>query len=82
MRKGDKIYSYVDGNLLGVKNSITETLDMQHTWNIGTFSGNNPYYKYLNYNFYGMIDDIFIYKRALNDCEIEALYTGEFPPER
>ena len=37
----------------------------------------------LNHRFFnGKIDDIFIYNRALNDCEIQVLYSGSIQDER
>ncbi len=47
---------------------------MNHNWFIGTFSGNNPHYGSFNYSFYGLIDDLRIYNRALSNDEILALY--------
>jgi pimeloyl-ACP methyl ester carboxylesterase len=47
---------------------------MQHNWFIGTFSGNNPNYSSFNYSFYGLIDELRIYNRALSDTEIKSLY--------
>lgn len=82
IRKGDKTYHYINGELFDIRVNNYSKMDMQHNWYIGTFSGNNPYYNDLNYNFYGVIDDIYIYKRAINECEIEALYKGVFAPER
>jgi len=41
----------------------------------------NPDHK--NYGaFYGAIDEVYIYKRALKPCEIEALYAGQLLKER
>ena len=81
-RNGSFTNHYVDGILIDIRANNTSLLNMQHNWFIGTFSGNNPNYNGLNYNFYGLIDDIYIFDRAINACEVEALYSGNFPPER
>ena len=49
----------------------TETLDNGNSFTIGASSKINYY------NFNGLIDDIHFYKRALSNCEIKSLYTGE-----
>jgi hypothetical protein len=72
----------MDGELITIRNVSSSPLNMNHKWFIGTSTGNNPFYNDLNYNFHGKIDDLFIYNRAINECEIEALYRGSFPPER
>lgn len=57
------------------------SLDMQHNWFIGTFSGNSPNYNNgtFNYSFYGLIDDMRIYNRALSLSEITALNNQGVP---
>ncbi|MGC9342616.1 MAG: LamG-like jellyroll fold domain-containing protein, partial [Bacteroidales bacterium] len=82
IRRGNQTLHYLDGELIHTNVVSTQGLNMSHDWYIGTFSANNPYYNELNYNFYGVIDDVYIYNRALNECEIEALYNNIFPPER
>jgi hypothetical protein len=47
---------------------------MNHNLYLGTFSGDNPYYQRLHYNFDGKIDDIRIYNIALKEVEVTALY--------
>ena len=81
-RKDSNTNHYVDGFLVETGTVNSSLLNMQHYWFIGTFSGNNPNYNRLNYNFYGIIDDMHFYNRAINACEVEALYSGNFPPER
>jgi hypothetical protein len=82
MRLGDKDYTYIDGQLInstyvsGRDVKRDDLLNMQHTWFVGTFSGNNPNYNggRFNYSFYGLIDDIRIYNRALSESAIKELY--------
>lgn len=82
MRKGNMDYTYIDGQLISA-NYIRDVkrddlLNMQHNWFIGTFSGNNPNYNsgVFNYGFYGIIDEVKIYSRALTADEITTLYEG------
>jgi hypothetical protein len=79
MRRGNTGYTYLDGELvkpskeLGHKTS--EPLDMQHTWFIGTFSGNNPSYgSRINYSFHGLMDEVMVWTRALSEGEIKQVY--------
>ncbi|GAB4542821.1 MAG: hypothetical protein Kow0063_35330 [Anaerolineae bacterium] len=80
MRKGVDDYTYVDGRLITPTYyrdyKTDDLLAMNHRWYIGTFSGNNPHYNngVFNYSFYGLIDELRIYNRALSSAEIEALY--------
>lgn len=85
IRKGSVDYTYINGLLI---NSTHRTeynyqsnspLDMQHNWFIGTFSGNNPNYSSFNYSFYGLLDDMRIYNRALTAAEITTLYNQSNP---
>ena len=75
MRRGGKMYQYIDGQLVMSAQKKAKVLDMQHPWYVGTFAGNNPDYLYgsFNYNFHGVIDDLRIYFRALNETEILVL---------
>jgi len=80
VRKGRNDYTYLDGQLVAstyAKNDKRNTpLNMNHAWFIGTFGGNTPDYDggVFNYSFYGSIDDLAIYQRALSEAEIESLY--------
>ncbi|BBL74603.1 LamG domain-containing protein [Methylomagnum ishizawai] len=91
IRKGDKDYTYLDGKLIksSYANNVKKDtlLDMQHDWFIGTSLGNNPNYGGhcnchfgFNYSFYGLIDDMRIYGRALAASEIQTLYYQGNPP--
>ncbi|RLG28126.1 hypothetical protein DRO03_10600, partial [Methanosarcinales archaeon] len=85
IRKGDMDYTYIGGQLISATYSSrfnvksNELLNMQHNWFIGTFSGNNPNYNrgVFNYGFYGIIDEVCIYNRALTADEIKTLYEGK-----
>lgn len=80
MRKGDRDSTYFDGQAITASYyrnlKKNNALNMQHDWFIGTFSGNNPNYGQggLNYSFYGIIDEVRIYNRALSGDEIDLLY--------
>lgn len=82
IRKGNKDYTYINGALIkstydrNVKKN--NPLDMQHNWFIGTFSGNNPNYNNneFNYSFYGMLDDMRIYNRAIDASDVSELYNA------
>ncbi|OFY90757.1 MAG: hypothetical protein A2236_06315, partial [Bacteroidetes bacterium RIFOXYA2_FULL_33_7] len=74
IRKNDSTYHYFDGNLISVKLNNNSLLNMQHDWHIGTFSANNHNYSSMNYNFFGKIDDILFYNKALNNCEVQNLF--------
>jgi uncharacterized repeat protein (TIGR01451 family) len=82
MRKGNMDYTYIDGQLISanyIKDAKRDDLlNMQHNWFIGTYSGNNPNYNsgVFNYGFYGIIDEVKIYSRALTVDEITMLYEG------
>lgn len=76
IRKGDHTYHYFDGTLIAVEENNSSLLDMQHNWHIGTFSANNPNYNAMNYNFYGKIDDIKIFRCALSNEEVQDLYNS------
>jgi hypothetical protein len=81
MRKGKEDFTYFDGELLSAtyyrKEATNVPLNMNHNWFIGTFSGNNPHYSQFNYSFFGLLDDLRIYNRALSESEIKALYNLE-----
>ena len=80
MRKGKNDFTYFDGELLSAtyyrELATDEPLNMEHNWFIGTYSGNNPHYNggKFNYSFFGIIDELRIYNRALTDVEIQSLY--------
>lgn len=80
MRKGADDFTYFDGELLPAtyarNQPSDQPLNMAHNWFIGTFSGNNPYYRngVFNYSFFGLIDDLRIYNRALSESEIQELH--------
>lgn len=83
MRKGIDDYVYIDGELATptyYRDYKSDTLlDMKHRWFVGTFCGNNPYYNggAFNYSFYGLVDELRIYSRALSLAEIETLYSAQ-----
>jgi len=79
VRSGSEITTYVDGEELDNRfvarraNVTATTLNMNHYWYIGTFSGNNKYYYQLNqntYNFKGLLDEMRIFNRALSAEEV------------
>ncbi len=80
VRKDENTYTYLDGQLLTTSYAAEvkrrDVLDMRHNWYIGAFNGNNPHYNdgVFNYSFHGLIDDFFIYDRALSAVEIQTLY--------
>jgi PKD repeat protein len=82
MRIGDADYTYIDGQLINstYHNDIKrdDPLNMKHNWFIGSFSGNNPNYNAIkdgyNYSFFGLLDEMRIYNRALSEPEIKKLY--------
>jgi len=82
-RNGKYDYTYFDGQLVAstyANNTKSDLpLNMKHAWFIGTFAGNTPYYGdgKFNYSFYGLIDDLSIYQRALSATEIEFIYNQE-----
>lgn len=71
---------YLDAQLIGESvfgNDGDFVSSVDHV-NLGVHHYTNDFFSVLN----GMMDDVFIYNRALNLCEIEALYTGELLRER
>jgi len=79
IRKSSELLTYINGkkiNLNYVNNNVKdEILNMQHNWFIGTAIGNNQNYHVKdNYSYKGLIDDLRIYNRALNESEIKKLY--------
>jgi hypothetical protein len=81
MRKNGQDYSYINGQLIVNPqyysySPSSNPIDQQHPLYIGSF--NSLFDK--NYQFYGKIDDIRIYNRAISDCEVTALFTeGTIP---
>jgi gliding motility-associated-like protein len=75
-RNGDKLSMFFDGVPVNhaTGNSVSQALNMDHPWYIGTFCGNNPNYVG-NGSYKGAIDDLIIYNRAMSDKEIQSLYT-------
>lgn len=75
-------HNYVDGKVAGStvfysSGDWRKPLNMKHTWFVGTFAGNNPTYSVpagFRYGRRGLIDDLRIYDRALNDEEMRALF--------
>ncbi len=63
---------YLDNELI-VETTITPIIPNSESLDIGRDVPGNIEY------FIGKIDDISIYNRALNECEIEAIYEGEKP---
>lgn len=74
VRKDNQTFHYVDGVLVDSIYNDGVILNMNHNLYLGTFSGDNPYYQRLHYNFDGKIDDIRIYNIALKEEEVTALY--------
>lgn len=74
VRSGSTTYNYVDGILISINTTNSDTLNMHHNLYIGTFSGNNPNYINYNYNFKGKIDDVLFYNRALSSQDIQNIY--------
>ncbi len=79
IRQGSEFSTYVNGEQISYNTPIDNidsdrAINMQHNWYIGTFSGNNPYYNNLNYNFSGKIDDVRIYNRPLTNEEVKKLF--------
>jgi len=71
-RKGNSLYQYIDGKLVGQGDASNSSLNMQHNLYVGTFSGNNPYYNRgrFNYSFKGIIDDINVYNKGFEEHEL------------
>jgi gliding motility-associated-like protein len=63
---GDSIKVYCDGAMIGSKEVLTYVFDNADTW-----VGQNPL---TGSTLDGKIDDIRVFNRALNNCEIQALY--------
>lgn len=74
IRKGDSTYHLLNADTIGAFKNTNIPLNMDHTWFIGTFTGNNPHYNSFNYNFQGKIDDIRIYDCALPMPILDSLY--------
>jgi hypothetical protein len=74
IRKGDSSYHYVNSEFIGSYQVNSSSMNMQHTWFIGTFSGNNPFYSEFNYSFFGVVDDISIYSCAIDQKAIDSIY--------
>ncbi|MEI6211236.1 MAG: hypothetical protein WCR06_06375 [bacterium] len=73
-------FTYLDGKLLESTYSRevrrNDPLDLNHTWSIGTFAGNNqpgggPR---VNYSFQGLLDEVMVFNRALAEDEVEQLF--------
>jgi len=67
---------YVDNLYIG---SNTYAFSGTTKNNVDIYIGLTPV---LNWYFQGYIDDLYFYGRAINECEIEALYSGQFLKER
>jgi len=80
VREGTAMSLYVDGELVNSEVQTIENVDNVFDMIIGAQFPRAEYY-YHNF-FKGALDDIRIYARALNECEVEALFSGKFPPER
>lgn len=77
VRKGDSTFSYLDGKLVTKALNDSAILDMDHNLYLGAASGNNPYVNAgFKYNFYGKIDDVRFYNRALDSTDVAYLYYG------
>lgn len=75
-------FTYIDGKLVSghagnSPGTMKRSLDMKHTWHIGTFGANDPDFKGSRaghrYGFLGRIDDLRIYNRALSTYEVRHL---------
>ena len=79
VRKDGEDVTYLDGQPLVSEYAFYSneegTLDIQHPWFIGTFMGNNPHYTsgISNYSYYGSLDELKIWNRALSQDEIAQL---------
>jgi concanavalin A-like lectin/glucanase superfamily protein len=66
---------YVDGNLEGTETNVNYNFNSSD-WNNMRF-GANVYDDSARSFFNGMLDDVRLYNRALSDCEIQELFTGQ-----
>ena len=79
-RHGTEDYTYLDGKLLDStyrrKVQRNDPLNLNHTWSIGTFAGNNQTGSARNYNysFRGLIDEVLVFRRALAADEVKQLF--------
>lgn len=79
LRHGKTDNTYLDGkpqnSTYAAEVRRADRLDLNHTWSIGTFAGNNnPGSRQVNYSFKGRIDEIMVFTRALTDAEIKQIY--------
>ena len=58
---------YIDGKPIKTQSAPGDSSN-NHSFNIGSLAG------YLDQSFYGSIDEVVIYNRALNPSEVESLY--------
>jgi hypothetical protein len=81
-RRGTEDYTYLDGKLLdstyAKRVQRNDLLDLNHTWSIGTFAGNNgPGSRQVNYSFKGSMDEIMVFNRALSADEVRQLFNSQ-----
>ena len=68
IRTNDSLIIYKNGKLEGITTGITATINTDNSFLIGKVDAAGDYF------FNGFIDDVRIYKRALDSTEIKALY--------
>lgn len=78
MYDGSKVGLYYDGNYLNNYTSalVTDTDDASFGFSIG----NSYFYGTYARQFYGMVDEVYIWNRTLNASEIANLSAGEYYP--
>lgn len=78
--------TYLDGELQSASSGASvgttdRALNMNHVWHIGTYAANDRNYDAIRrgfrYGFLGQIDDLRIYRRALDPLEVCQLATGK-----
>lgn len=74
---GSNLAIYINGKLENQENFAVEIGNFDSDLFIGLFPDGSG-----QYTFHGTIDDIFIYRRVINQCEIDALYSGQLTEER
>jgi len=79
VRRGANACTYLDGKLLETTYARQlqreGPLDLNHSWSLGTFDGNNnPGSRQVNYSFKGRLDEIMVFTRALTDAEVAQIY--------
>jgi len=73
-RDGQDLFYFIDNQEVYRYTDSDQLLNMDHNYYIGDFAGNNPNYFLKGYSFWGAIDDLKFFSKAISSEEIFNLY--------